>query len=192
MNMHHTTLTKSRYKHRVSRAISPLSSQTGFAILEAMICVVLISFAFLASAGLHLSSLRDTQSSGQVIQAVQLANDLQERMRVNFQKADSYMTITKASYANCNTTTGCTANEMVANDLQEWADQVAARLPGGLGVVCRDSSPGDGTSPSNSDCSSAATDPFAIKIWWNLRDSAGGAGPTAARQRQVLSFIARP
>jgi type IV pilus assembly protein PilV len=173
---------------------SPRASDTqqGFSLLEALICVVLITMAFLGSAGLHLASLRDTQTSGQVTQASQLAGDLSERIRANFRSIDLYTTIPAGLVSSCNTTTGCTAAEMVANDLAEWNSELLARLPNGGGIVCRDVSPSDGASPTSSSCSGGATDPIAIKIWWTLRDQTSAGGPVASTQRQVLAFIPRP
>ena len=164
----------------------------GFALLEALVCVDLISFAFLASAGLHLSSLRDTQSSGQISQATQLANELHERMRINIGNTDTYATASAAVRSACNTTTGCSAADMVANDLAEWSASLAAKLPNGRGVVCRDSTPDDGTSPGSAACTGGASDPIVIKVWWKLRDQAGSSGAVAAIQRQVLAFVPRP
>lgn len=165
--------------------------QSGFSLLESLICILLITFAFLATARVHLASLRDTQTSGQVGQAAQLANDLAERMRVNFRNTSAYTASAapSAAIAACNTTTGCSATDMASNDLSEWNAALVARLPGGRGIVCRDSSPNDGASPASASCTGGATDPIAVKIWWNLRDDSGGV---AALQRQTLAFVPRP
>ena len=181
------TLSRTRLSRRPA---SP--AQAGFSLLEALICVVLIAFAFLGSAGLHLASLRDTQSSGQVAQAAQLATEMAERVRVNFRNTANYTSLAAAARANCNTTTACSPTEMVENDLAEWQAALASKLPGGLGVVCRDSSPNDGAGPASAACTGGATDPIAVKVWWTLRDSASAGGPIAATQRQVLPFIPRP
>ena len=168
------------------------NTQSGFSLLEVMICVVLITFAFLASAGLHLASLRDTQTSGQVAQAAQLANDMAERIRVNFPSTNAYTTATAALVTTCNTAATCTSAQMVSNDLAEWLAELAARLPNGVGTVCRDSTPGDGASPTGAACTGGASDPIAVKVWWSLRDQASAGVPAAATQRQVIAFIPRP
>ena len=183
---------KFRSGHAIADSRHLFRAQRGFSLLEALICVVLITLAFLGSAGLHLASLRDTQTSGQVTQASQLAGDLVERMRPNFRSINLYTTTSAALVSTCNVAAGCTAAEMVANDLAEWNAQLVARLPNGRGVVCRDASPNDGTAPTSSGCSGGATDPIAVKIWWTLRDQASGSGPVASTQRQVLAFIPRP
>ena len=152
---------------------------------------MLITFAFLATARVHLASLRDTQTSGQTAQAAQLANDLAERMRVNFRNTAAYTASAAptSAIAACNTTSGCSATDMASNDLSEWNAELVSRLPNGRGIVCRDSSPSDGASPASAACTGGATDPIAVKIWWNLRDEVAGI---ASVQRQTLAFVPRP
>jgi type IV pilus assembly protein PilV len=54
--------------------------------------------------------------------------------------------------------------QLAADDLSDWSTQVAAILPAGNGVVCRDSTPNDGTvaAPACDGNGNA----FAIKIFW--------------------------
>ena len=146
-----------------------LHNTRGFTLLETLIAVVLVGFAFLATAGLHIRSLRDTQLSAQEVAAAQLADDMYARLRVSspLQLTSSLQTAGAAT-TNCYTTTGCTAVAMAADEIKKWKDSITLRLPGGGGTVCRDSAPGDGT-PANDNCTAGATDPVVIKLWWPIR-----------------------
>jgi type IV pilus assembly protein PilV len=77
---------------------------------------------------------------------------------------------------------------MAQNDTFEWNQAIAAALPSGQGIVCRDSSPDDGA--NNASQAAAACDGlgtnFAIKIWWlEDRSEANTAGTL---KRVVTAF----
>src|SRR5690606_38125246 len=57
------------------------------------------------------------------------------------------------------------ANVMALNDLFEWEDALQALLPGGVGVVCGDDTPFDGTSDTDDGCDGGAL--TVVKIWWD-------------------------
>lgn len=148
--------------------MNSLHNARGFTLLETLIAVVLVGFAFLATAGLHIRSLRDTQQSAQEVAAAQLADDMYARLRVSspLQLTSSLQSAGIAT-PNCYNAVGCTAVEMAADEVKKWKDSIALRLPGGGGTVCRDSAPGDGT-PTNDNCTAAAGDPVVIKLWWPI------------------------
>jgi type IV pilus assembly protein PilV len=62
---------------------------------------------------------------------------------------------------------GCTTAEMAGNDLYEWETSLAAQLPGGVGVVCIDETPDDGTDETNTNNGCSGTgDLYVVKVWW--------------------------
>jgi hypothetical protein len=71
----------------------------------------------------------------------------------------------------CQSTAGCGPAAMVVDELKKWQDQVAARLPEGGGIVCRDGAAGKAT-PVNPNCSGTPTDPILVKVWWRAKKDA--------------------
>jgi type IV pilus assembly protein PilV len=69
---------------------------------------------------------------------------------------------------------------MTGYDFSQWNAELTAQLPSGIGRVCIDGTPNDGTSASPA-CDGVGT-VYAIKVWWD--DSRSGA----ANQRFVMSF----
>lgn len=132
--------------------------------------------------GLQTVSLRNTQSAYLRTQASIASNDIVERVRANLQavEANIYDGNDGAATAACNTIAGCTAAQLAANDIAEWKAALAADLPAGVGTVCTDATPEDGT-PAAPACDGAGN-LYAVKIWWD-EDRDG-----AAEKRFSLSF----
>ena len=163
----------------------------GFTLLEVLISIVVIAFGLLGIAGLQAFALQNNQSAGQRMTTTMLANDMVERVwssNPNFRPL--YHAPAIASYASpdssCLSVAGCPPAQLVANDLAEWQARIAASLPGGQGIICRDDSPDDGDTAAAPQCSGAPTDPFVVKIWWV--DDRGTTADAARPQRFSWSF----
>ena len=153
-----------------------LRRQRGFTLIEALISVVIMSIGLLGVAALQTRSLGSTSIAAKRSQAILLAGDLADRMRANRLAADltsasHYANIGPADnacravhYTHTHAAASCGALELAADDLAEWNTQIAAMLPSGSGVVCRDSTPNDGTVAAPA-CDGIG-DAFAIKIFW--------------------------
>lgn len=141
----------------------------GFSLLEVLIAMVLVSFAFLATASLHITSLRDTQLSAQMVQAAELIHEMNQRMQVMSPAfAPNVIGVAAGTIdADC-ISGGCSPAEMVLDELKRWQDSVAARLPEGGSIVCRDSAAG-AASPANPNCTGGANDPILVKVWWRAK-----------------------
>ena len=114
-----------------------------------------------------------------------------DRMRANMAgvSAGNYQGYTPTDQsATCLADVGCSPQRMAENDTWQWGQAIAAQLPQGIGIVCRDSSPDDGV--SNASLISAGCDGlgniYVIKIWW-LEDRSE-ANTTGALKRVVTSF----
>lgn len=152
----------------------PRQTSSGFTMLEVLIAIVVVSFGLLGLAGLQAFALKNNQSASLRVAATVLAADMVDRMKANFQGVinGEYNKPNTADYtggvAGCNATAGCTPNELAQNDRFEWAQRVAATLPGGAGIVCLDSTatlPANPT-PAAPGCDNAGATVYAIKIWW--------------------------
>ncbi len=150
---------------------TPTTRQQGFTLMEVLIAVVVLSIGLLGLAGLQAAGLRNNQHSYFRSQSVLIASDIADRMRANLPAVlngayDQGAGAAAAAKAACTTTTGCTSADMASNDLAEWNQDIATRLPAGEAVVCLDSTPNDGTGTANAACDGAGT-LYAIKIWWD-------------------------
>ena len=143
------------------------SMQRGYIMFEVLISVLVISVGFIGLAGMQVGGLAAANDSLFRSKAVYLTYQMADRVRANIPGAvaGSYNYLTgMGSNPGC-VTTGCTAAQMAANDFFEWAAEVAAALlPSGVGVVCIDSTPDDGSSTADA-CDGVGTN-LAVKVWW--------------------------
>lgn len=109
-------------------------SQTGFTLIEVLVSVLVLSIGLLGLASLQANSLRYNSDSSVQTQATYLANDMADRMRANAGKAADYPGTSAAVDTSCYGASGCSADEMVGNDIAEWEAAVAA-LPAGQGTI---------------------------------------------------------
>lgn len=164
----------------------PRSYRTGFAMLEVLLAIVIISFGLLGLAGLQATSIRNNHSAYLRSLVTQQAYDMADRIRANQAgaKAGNYDSISGIPAADACigsiSAPGCSAAQLASQDARQWNSSNATLFPSGQGIVCRDTTPDDGT-PAATSCTGAG--PFVIKIWWN--DDKSG---TAALKRFVTSF----
>jgi type IV pilus assembly protein PilV len=107
----------------------------GFTLVEVMVALVVLSVGLLGIAGLYVITLRSSGGAIYRMQAVNLANDLADRIRANRRANVAYAGA--AANNNCYgaAAVNCTAAQMAANDLFVWNAQVAAILPQGTSAV---------------------------------------------------------
>lgn len=96
------------------------SMQKGVGLMEVLVALLLLSVAVLGFAGLQVRALTASIDAGKNIQAINLARDLAERIRINrdgfsvFNEKDGYTTEITAS-KDC-LTEFCSASDMAAFD----------------------------------------------------------------------------
>ncbi len=156
----------------------------GFTLLEVLVAMVVLSVGLLSLAGLQVIGLRTGHSSYLRTQATIQSYDMIDRMRANENGVISggYNKPTQtasagAEHTDCETVNGCSTVSMAAHDLFRWNQAISDVLPGGIGVVCIDSTPEDGN-PTGPACDNVGggnpvTATYAIKIWWT--DDQSGA-----------------
>ena len=110
----------------------------GFTLVETMVALLVISVGMIGVAALHGQSLAASSTAIHRSQAIMLAGNIADRIRVNRGAEDAYEGA--ASDNNCDDPTGsggvdCTPAEMAAHDLFLWEAEVAQSLPGGTGQV---------------------------------------------------------
>lgn len=104
--------------------------QSGFSLVEVLITVVLVSIGLLGLAGLQLTSVQNSNSSGERFIATTLAQDILERMRANRNRA-----IGPGKVYNLAMGADPGVGGVEGDDLTAWTDALDAALPSGQGAV---------------------------------------------------------
>jgi len=152
---------------RMKQARSTLYLQLGSSLIEVLVSLLVLSGGMLGIAGVQSVSLRNNQAAYFRTQATMLTSELIERMRANKIAVDNdaYDDAVGAATAACFTAAGCTPNQMAAQDILDWDADLAAALPGGVGIVCLDSTGNDGTAAVPA-CDGLGTI-YVVKIFWD-------------------------
>jgi type IV pilus assembly protein PilV len=169
--------------NRGLRSVAPRRADGGYILIEALITVLIFAIGLLGVVGLQAVALSSSSISNMRTEATVLATDMADRMRANRGAADGtlgagYDDPAPAANACRSTYAGavegapgaCTPEELAADDLFDWLDQVQQSLPAGEGVVCIDSTPDDGDDAGAAECDGVG-DAYAIKVWWSQRST---------------------
>jgi type IV pilus assembly protein PilV len=147
-------------------------TMTGATLMEALIAIVLLSMCALAYASLQLRGLTSSNSALWRSKAVMLAYEMSDRLRTNTVglTAGNYnnLTGTPAVVSDCGVAATCAPSRMAQFDHYTWNVAVARDLPAGVGAVCLDSTPDDGTL-ADAACDGAGT-VYVVKLFWKERD----------------------
>ena len=114
---------------------APKHKHAGFGLVESLVALVVVSVGMIGIAALYGQGLGAGRTALYRTQAVNLAADMADRVRVNRRGGANYGGA--AANNNCDPGGGadCTPAQMAAHDLFGWQAQVAAQLPGGIGAV---------------------------------------------------------
>ena len=111
---------------------SPAASNVGFALIEVLIAVLVLSLGLLGMAGLQAVSLRMNHGAYVRSQATSLAHEIADAMRANRSRAPDYNIAAGTDPPN---------GTIAAQDVADWRDRVASLLPDGDGTISIPSSP---------------------------------------------------
>jgi type IV pilus assembly protein PilV len=112
----------------------PGQYQSGLSLIEVLITVVLVSIGLLGLAGLQLTSVQNSNSSGERFIATTLAQDIIERMRANRSNAVSKDNPIAERY-DLAMDADPAAGTVAGDDLVAWMAALAAALPSADGSV---------------------------------------------------------
>lgn len=157
--------------------------QRGLSLTEALVTVVILSFAALGYASLQLRSLSANAGAQWRSQATTLAYEASDRLRSNLPgvSAGAYKNFVPTSGSeqsvgapsavpNCTVQSPCTPARMATRDYADWSTKISTALPSGIGAICADSTPDDGTA-STPACDGVGSR-LAVKVFWSERGSA--------------------
>ena len=136
----------------------------GYALLEALVAVVVASVGFIGAARLQTLGMKLNSSSQLRQKAVLLTYQMTDRIRANRTGfgAGAYNNPSTGSLTCLSS--GCTPAQLAVADMTEWSNDISGQLPGGSGVVCVDSTPQDGTAALPACDGIGAV--LAVKVWW--------------------------
>jgi type IV pilus assembly protein PilV len=168
--------------------------QRGFTLLEVLVTLLIFGIGMLGVAGMQITALTGLDAAQYRSVASLKASEMAERVRAN---PKGGYDVADADHGSCRTThfsdvhtdaVACSAATLAADDLWDWNAELAARLPGGSGIVCRDSTPDDGT-PEDDACDGGdanAPGEMTIKIWWREKARSAAAAPV---KRLSISMV---
>src|SRR4249920_1652063 len=102
--------------------------QQGFTMVEVLVALVVLAIGLLGIAALYLNSLQSGRTAIYRTQAVTLAADLADRIRMNRTAQASYGTLfadAEVAVPACATTGGCSDADLAATDLSTWKATIA-------------------------------------------------------------------
>ena len=141
----------------------------GYALLEALVAVVVASVGFIGAARLQTLGMKMNASSQLRQKAILLNYQMTDRIRANRVGFGTGAYDNPSIGSMSCLTTGCTPAQLAVADMTEWSSDISGQLPNGTGVVCIDSTPNDGTAAAPA-CDGIGN-VLAVKVWWT--DSVG-------------------
>lgn len=160
--------------------------KNGFTLVEVLISVLVLAIGVIGIAGMQLTALRTAQQSAFQTAALQLASEMADKMRANYQqmqlpdKSNLFLNVDYQSADDVVVTppkkicyrADCSAEELAKFDIYEWMARIKSALPGGRVRICRDSRPWDKAAGAFSwTCPPPAAGvnntPVVIKIGWH-------------------------
>lgn len=134
-----------------------------------MVALIVLVLGVLGAASMTLTALRDNKQSSLRSQAVALAYEMGDLMRMNPGQEAIFTGAAPTVGVGACYTAGCSLTDMATNDYFLWSSKLRAPggLPNGVAVVCRDS-----TSATMS-CDNAMTSPIVVKIRWDEKRNDG-------------------
>jgi type IV pilus assembly protein PilV len=156
-----------------------IKTNGGFTLIEVLISALLLSLGIISVIKLQLSAFHTTQQSNFYSHAMQLANDMADKIRSNdaeIAKSGASNSFLKVAY---NSNTGppetasmcyarhCDPTQLAAAEIYEWLTRLNEVLPNARAVICRDDQPWDSNANNLSwDCAYANQASIVIKLGW--------------------------
>jgi type IV pilus assembly protein PilV len=156
---------------RLMNALPAHRRSGGYALLEALIAVIVAAVGFIGAARMQTFGMKLASSSQARQKATLLGYQMTDRIRANqLGFARGRYNDPGAGGALTCLASGCSPDDLAAADVKLWLNDVAAQLPGGQGKVCIDSTPDDDPKASAADwkCDGLGS-VLAVKVAWTDR-----------------------
>lgn len=136
--------------------------QPGFSLVELAVATAVFSMGLGSLSMMMLSAIHGTMEARHRTVAVTQATSMAEMIAMQSNALDHYINPPDADMLACNEDF-CQDVALAAGNLAAWHSQLSGALPGSAGMVCRDSTPDDGTLEDPSCDGEGAV---AVKIFW--------------------------
>ena len=116
----------------------------GFSLIELSIASAIFSMGLAGVSLMLLTAIMGTAEAGHQTLAANSAGSLAELIALNTDAAGHFVNPQSADEGLCVESFDCSYAVMAAAEVGAWQRELAAGLPNGTGLVCRDSTPDDG------------------------------------------------
>jgi len=141
--------------------------QTGVGLVEVLVALIIMSVGLLGIASLYVTALQAKNTSLSRMKAVNLAQDMADRIRANPTAVTSYALAETGTTTQTNCATrNCTGTEMAQYDVYEW-DRMITDTTNGMGL------PGQAKKRSITVTAGTSTTPatVTISLTWQEKNS---------------------
>lgn len=108
--------------------MNTIKSQKGVGLIEVLVALLLLGIGILGFVALQYRAVESTSEAINRVQAINIARDMAERIRVNRDAIATYKTQTGTATDQLNFATDCVSNNCTAADLADFdVSQVAAK-----------------------------------------------------------------
>lgn len=129
------------YQHRDTQAVDMMiHRQNGSSLMEVMVSLFVLAIGLMGILAMQVKSIQFGQSADTYSRAMNLANDIAERIRTNPKNVTAYAAedIPETAPTNCKNgelSAACSASDLVKWDLFNWSETVKNTLPVGTGSI---------------------------------------------------------
>jgi len=156
--------------------------QTGFSLIELSIATAIFSMGLGSLSMMMLVAIHGTvEARHQTVATIQ-ASSMAEMIVMNSDALGHYINPPGSEIAACEEDF-CQGEAMAAGNMHFWQSQLHSELPGGEGLVCRDSTPDDGNS---SDSSCDGNGAVVVKVFW---EESAHENSEDGRHRRLVSRL---
>jgi type IV pilus assembly protein PilV len=136
--------------------------QSGFSMIELALATAVFSMGLGSLSLMMLASVQGTAEARHQTVAATQAYSLAESILMQFDAYGHYIDPRGAEANDCNGDF-CRSAALATANMAAWRRQLSRELPGSSGLVCRDSTPDDGTA---SDPACDGNGALVIKVFW--------------------------
>jgi type IV pilus assembly protein PilV len=138
------------------------SCESGFSLIEVIIAAAIFSTGLGGLSLLLLTAVMGTAEASHQTIASTRASSLAEMIAMNSVASGHYINPIPGA-GPCMVDDECSNEQLASADINYWLEELARELPGGSGLVCRDSTPDDGHSADPA-CDGSGN--LVVKVFW--------------------------
>lgn len=160
------------------------AKRCGFSLIEVVIAIAIFSTGLGGLSLLLMMTIQETAASGMRSVAVSQVRSLSGQLMML--PGIPVESIGPMDSPSCLEGASCPPGQMAGAALHQWQQQLAELIPGGSGLVCRDSTPNDGIG-GNPSCDGAGG--AVVKVFWT--EPGTGEDGAVLSQRVVAALPLR-